>query len=173
MPDRTYIEHLLPEVTKIKDLGLREKVISIWLTAMTEGKHEHIDNFPYEPSIPGSKYTLIEHVRRITQMAMAIGIVRRDVDIDKLVAGGLLHDVGKLLDWTFENGIYKKTVHADFVHHSDSGVHLAMLHKIQPEIINIISVHDEEVERYNSAEAIIITFCNIIENEIAAWKQKK
>lgn len=46
-----------------------------------------------------TKTSLLEHTRRVTRMAMAVARERGDLNMDYVIAGGLLHDVGKLLEY--------------------------------------------------------------------------
>ncbi|WP_431282482.1 HD domain-containing protein [Humitalea sp. 24SJ18S-53] len=99
----------LPELADIQHEELRRKCIDAWCLALSETSFGRITDLPGEAN-PGM-FTLkrgnqAAHLRGVTRIALAIADdfitsypeVRIDRDI--VLAGGLLHDVGKA--WEFE-----------------------------------------------------------------------
>ncbi|MGB9636304.1 MAG: HDIG domain-containing metalloprotein [Thermoplasmata archaeon] len=155
-----------PEIQKIKDENLREKIIAVWLEA-TGGNIEIVKKI----IMPGAKrkISLVDHTRRITQMAMAVAIVRRNVNMDWLIAGAILHDVGIAVEHNLESGILKKN--ENLLEHPMSSVLLCAKHGLPPEVMHIVSMHEEE-EGHKLEEAIILRHCVEIENEIANLERR-
>jgi len=167
MIDKSYIEKLFPELNEITDTSLRESVIKAWLLAVEKGGWEKIDDIPFTLLIPDVKISLIEHTRRVTRMAMAIAKARDDLILDFIIAGGLTHDVGKLLEYERENGKIVKSCYGKLIRHPVSGYHIALEVGLPLEVVHIILAHSTEGEKVSrSKEAIVIHHCDFIEFEI-------
>ena len=66
--------------------------------------------------------------------------LRRDV----LLAGALLHDVGKLLEIEERDGVFQKSPGGKVLRHPFSGVALAYAEGLPPEVLHIIGTHSKE-----------------------------
>ncbi len=163
---REEIETLFPELKEIKDKELKEKVITLWLLAIKRGGWRDIKDIPFTLLIP-TKTSLITHTRRVTQMAISIAKVRGDLNYDYIVAGGLCHDVGKLLEYEEVRGEIRKSRYGELLRHPISGSILAQEVGLPSELIHIIAAHSKEGESLKrSPEAIIIHHCDFIDFEI-------
>ncbi len=161
-----YIKNLFPEINEIKDERLREGVVHAWVLAMEKGKWKEIDNIPFTLLIP-TKKTLIEHTRSVTKMAMAIARVREDLNWDIVVAGALVHDAGKLLEYEFKDGKFVKSEYGKRIRHPVSGYCLAIEAGLPLEIAHIVAAHSEEGEKVTrSREAVLIHHCDFIDFDI-------
>lgn len=165
--DKDDVIQVFPEIQKIKDERLRERVIAVW----KEATGDHIE-IVKKIVMPNSRrrISLVDHIRRITQMAMAIAIVRRDVNMDWLIAGAILHDVGIATEHRIEGGELKKN--ESLLEHDVGSVLLCSKHGLPKEVIHIVSMHEEE-EGHKLEEAIILKHCADIENEIAMLEKKR
>lgn len=165
--NRKYIEKIFPEVKRIKKKAIRKGVIDVWLLAMKKGGWKKIDDVPFTLLIK-TKKTLVEHTRNITKMAMAITKVRDDLDLDMVIAGGLVHDVGKLLEYQKARGKFIKSDYGMRVRHPVSGYGLANEVGLPKMIAHIIAAHSVEGENvHRSPEAILIHHCDFIDFDIA------
>jgi len=81
-----------------------------------------------------------------------------EINFDWLIAGGLLHDVGKLLEIEqAENGTYQKSSHGKHTRHPVSGAILVAQAGLPDEIINIVACHAKEGEgRPQRIETVLI-----------------
>lgn len=150
------LKNLFPELGWMSK-ELAEKVASTFMLGIKYSslKLEDLKNMPYTASYP-TDISFQSHVRLVTHIAVSmydtcfkqIIQLQRSRSIpnrDFLVAGALLHDVGKLLELTFdENGIITKTQQGRLLRHAFTGVHLAMENNLPDEIIHIIAVHSQE-----------------------------
>ena len=103
--NKKYIGHIFPEIKKIKQNSIRNGVIHAWLLAIKKGNWKKIDTIPFTLLI-NTKKTLIEHTRFVTRMAMAVARQRHDLNMDYIIAGGLVHDVGYLrFQYSKEGGL--------------------------------------------------------------------
>jgi putative nucleotidyltransferase with HDIG domain len=165
--DRKYIEELLPEISKIKNNELRDGVVRTWLLAVEKGKWQRIDDIPFT-LLTETEQTLIKHTRTVTKMAIAIAETRDDLDLDILIAGGLVHDVGKLLEYMREGDSVIKSPRGRLVRHPVSGYGLALEAGLPLEVAHIVAAHSKEGEAVQrSKEAIVINHCDFIDFDIA------
>ncbi|HID73687.1 MAG TPA: HDIG domain-containing protein, partial [Thermoplasmata archaeon] len=135
----------LPEIGMIEDDGLRGKVISVYLAAMERGGWEDLHDVPFTLLIPDLERDLVDHTRTVTRMAMAVADARIDLDRDTVIAGALLHDVGKLLE--YRPGPERRKSHfGQLVRHPVSGAGLAMEYGLPDEVVHIIAAHSKEGE---------------------------
>ena len=165
--DRKHIEELLPEIAKIRDAELRNGVVKAWLLAAGKGKWEKLEDIPFT-LLTETKQTLIQHTRVVTKMAIAVAEARDDLDLDILIAGALVHDVGKLLEYVREGGKIKKSALGKLVRHPVSGYSIVLQVGLPVEIAHIVAAHSKEGEFVQrSKEAIVINHCDFIDFDIA------
>ena len=112
MPTRDEVRRLLPELELIQDDALREKTLDVWTDAMVLGGWEIDDlaDIPFTLLVE-TKVSLLDHTRVVTQTAVAICDTMSSfsgsavsMNRDYLVSGGILHDVGKLLEYKRDGG---------------------------------------------------------------------
>jgi putative nucleotidyltransferase with HDIG domain len=165
--DRNYILKIFPEIKKIKNRPLRSSVVHAWLVAIKKGRWKRIDDIPFT-LLTKTKKTLIEHTRSVTQMAMAVARIRDDVDMDTVIAGGLVHDIGKLLEYEKKGSRFMKSSYGKRIRHPVSGYGIALEAGLSPEIAHIIAAHSVEGNTVGrSREAILIHHCDFIDFDIA------
>ena len=155
------------ELKLIKDLDLRNKVIEVWKYAADRGNWKNIDDAPFTLLVENSG-KLTDHTKRITKIAKSIFDQRNEkINLDFLIAGALLHDVGKLLEYEFKNGKYIKCDYAKKFRHPVSGALLAKELNLPDEVVYIIYAHSKEGDiTERSIESIIINHSDFIDFEI-------
>lgn len=166
---------LLPEINLITDKQLRQRVESVWKDAIESGgwRWEEIDSIPFTLLIADCKIGLISHTRAVTRTALAIAKTMSEsygeaikIDFDLLIAGSLLHDVGKLLEYVKEEGKVKKSAFGDFLRHTFSGQALAYKHGLPAEVLHMIAYHSKEGDLgKRSVEAIIVHHADFVNFE--------
>ncbi|HHH78351.1 MAG TPA: HDIG domain-containing protein, partial [Thermoplasmatales archaeon] len=158
-------------IKEIKDGGLREKVIKCWKVAMERGGWKTLDNIPFTLLLPDAG-SFVEHVNRVAEMAYAVGKVRKDVNMDLLLAGAILHDVGKLFEYERTGNEVKKSRMGKIIRHPVSGAALASELGLGENLVSIIASHSKEgefVERL--PEAVIVHHCDFIDFDIARGRK--
>ncbi len=144
---------LIPEFNEIKNPDLRDKTIKAWTMAMEKGGWEPTDlgMIPFTLLIKDTPVSFLEHTRAVTQicmgMAKALGATlgnKLPINWDYLVAGAILHDVGKLLEYRREGLQYTKSASGKLLRHPFSGVQIATLAGLPDEISHIIANHSHE-----------------------------
>jgi putative nucleotidyltransferase with HDIG domain len=169
------LERLLPELKEIRDPELRDGVLKTWELALERGGWQvaDLEQIPFTLLTP-TKVSLVEHTRRVTRMALAAARERADLNLDHVIAGGLLHDVGKLLEYERREGKVQKSRAGELVRHPVSGYALALEAGLPLEVAHIVLAHSEEGEKVKrTPEAILIHHCDFIDFEIAKGKEAK
>lgn len=175
---------LLPEINEINDEELGEKTINVWLKAMELGNWDidDLEQIPFTLLIPDNKINLITHTRAVTQIAMASGKTftqfydgTLDVNMDYLISGALLHDVGKLMEYEKdEDGNIIKGHFGHMLRHPFSGSSLAYKMELPDEVCHMIAVHAREGERNRFLpESIIVNHADFINFESLKLKLKE
>ncbi len=160
------VRRLWPELDWIKDAGLREKTARTWERAfeLSPLSPEDLDRIPFTLLIPNCPTTFMEHKRCVVHIARRAGEAMKEfmgkalkIDMDAVIAGAILADVGKLLEYEVVNGKAKQSQRGEFLRHPFSGVALAMECGVPDAVCHIIAAHAAEgnlVRR--SAEALIV-----------------
>ncbi len=142
----------LPEVDWIEDKALQEKVLAAYERALREGgwQPEDMIRIPFT-LLKESGLTYADHVRAVTTIARDVYRTFQDVlggkvslNHDILIAGALLHDVGKLLEIEEAGGGFRKSAGGKVVRHPFSGGAVAYAEGLPPEVVHIIGGHSHE-----------------------------
>ena len=104
---------------------------------------------------------------------MAVAFTRDDLDVDLVIACGLLHDVGKALEYKRNpDGSATKSRNGELLRHPVSGAALALEMGLPEEVAHVIAAHSKEGEFVSRLpEAILIFHCDFIDFEIAKTKK--
>jgi putative nucleotidyltransferase with HDIG domain len=166
---------LFPELNLIKKARLREQTAAVWEDAIKLGgwKVADVAKIPFTLLIPGTKVSLVHHTRAVTQTALVIAESHKKnygskvkIDMDVLVAGSILHDVGKLLEYRKTGKGYVKSHLGSLLRHPFSGQALAYKHGVPPEILHMIAYHSKEGDLgKRTVEAIIIHHADFVNFE--------
>ena len=152
---RNVLIELIPEFNFIKDSVLKEKVLRTWEEAIQLGnwKIDNLLRLPFALSIKDCPISLIEHVRGVTQVCGESEKVLRKfyqdkikINRDYLLAGALLHDIGKLLEYKKKKGTFIKSQLDTLLNHPFYGVILCSKQGIPEEILHIVAFHSKEGE---------------------------
>lgn len=157
MISKADIEELFDsQLALISDEALRDKVVEVWLTGCERGGWESVDDLkkmPFTLLTDTKGVNFIEHTIAVTDGAVALAKAQLDtyakmpykIDMDRLVAGGILHDVGKLLEIEPDgSGGYRKSHSGRCARHPISGAILAAQAGMSEEIVNTIGCHAKE-----------------------------
>jgi putative nucleotidyltransferase with HDIG domain len=153
MEVRDRLLEILPEIEWIVDEELREKVIATWIDGLERGgwTPDDVDRMPFTLAKKVTS-SFAKHVRSVTRICASVadtfdeifGGVDLKVDKDLLLAGALLHDVGKLLEMEEVDGVFRKGHNGKLVRHAFSGVALADAHGLPAEVQHMIGTHSKE-----------------------------
>jgi putative nucleotidyltransferase with HDIG domain len=167
------IEKYFSELAWIRDTDLRSKVVKVWKTAADQGKWHHLQDIPFTLIFENSG-RLVDHTKRITALVRNVGNTREEnLNKDYLIAGALLHDVGKLLEYELKDGKITKSKFGEKNRHPAAGAQLSEACGLPREVVHIIAAHSHEGDTMNrTPEAIIVHHCDFIDFEIKKALQK-
>ncbi|HHN93689.1 MAG TPA: HDIG domain-containing protein [Anaerolineae bacterium] len=170
---RERLLQLIPEFDLIADDDLREKTIQTWLEAMEESgwTPDALAQMPFTLLIDPCPASYIEHIRAVTLTALRAAEVfaeiygeRLPVNTDYLISGGLLHDIGKLLE--YENradGVTVQTYAGKLLRHPFTGMELAARNGLPVEVQHIIAAHAGEGDKViRTTEATLINHADFM-----------
>jgi putative nucleotidyltransferase with HDIG domain len=172
---RKRLTELIPEFDLLQDTDLKEKVFRVWEKAL-KIRHMQPDDLlrmPFTLLIKPCPANFVEHCRGVIQVSYQTAMALQQVYSDKmplnmnyLLAGALLHDVGKILEYVEEEGQFVKSHEGKYVRHPFSGVGLAFDEGIPEEVLHIIAVHAAEGDRHwRSTECVIVHHADFINFE--------
>lgn len=167
---RQRVREELPEVALIADKALQDNVVEAWAYALANSSFTSIRNIPPagNPDVNEAKRgDQTDHLRGVTRLA--IGIAKEmgtaypelEIDLDVIVAGGLLHDVGKAWEFDPVNRQRWKQSQKRFgrpsVRHPAYGAHICLTVGLPEEIAHIAMAHSGEGELLlRSLECMIV-----------------
>jgi len=176
------IAELFPDIMHIKDTSLRERVAAIWSEALTTGcggkgwTFAEIRAIPFTLLAGKIDLRFVEHLNSCCKQCIAITKVLREVfgdrvpvNLDYLIAGSLLADVGKMLEFDKDaSGGVIKGRYGDLLRHPFSGVALAFKHGVPPEVMHIVATHSHEGDKTErTIESWIFHHADFIDFDIA------
>jgi len=149
------VKQLWPELEWINDLTLREKTASTWQLALDKSvlDADDLDRIPFTLLCgPDLKVSFMSHKRCVVHIARESGEKMNEffkadlpVNMDVLISGAILADVGKLLEYELdENGKAVQGKYGQYLRHPFSGVSLAEECGLPPEVCHIIAAHAHE-----------------------------
>jgi len=150
--EKVFKEHL----SKISDSKVREGTVRTWVLGCERGGWDSIDELrkmPFSLLTDCRGVSFIEHTLAVTEGALQLAKAQEKhykalpykIDHDRLIAGGLLHDVGKLLEAEKDGkGGFRKSRSGKLARHPVSGGLLAAEAGLPPEVINVIVCHSKE-----------------------------
>ena len=158
---------LWPELEWIADETLREVTAKTWELALERSPltAEDLNTIPFTLLVPDLKVSFMAHKRCVVHVARDAAIKMNEffgddlpVDRDVTIAGAILADVGKSLEYDLdENGKSCKSEMGKFVRHPFSGVGLAMEAGVPANVCHIIAAHAGEGDMVKrSAEAYVV-----------------
>jgi len=173
---KNFLIELIPEFNFIEGSILKKKVLRTWEEAIQSGNWKISDllRLPFALSIKDCSVSLIKHVRGVTQVCSESEKVLRKlyqgeirINRDYLLAGALLHDIGKLLEYKKKEGTFIKTQLGILLNHPFSGVILCSKQGIPEEILHIIVFHSKEGEgQRKTVESKILYHADFMNFEI-------
>jgi len=150
---REAVLKLWPEIEWIRSSELREQVTRTWerafeLSPLTPADLNHI---PFTLLVPNCPVTFMEHKRCVVHIARKaaesmIEFLGRalPIDVDTVIAGAILADVGKLLEYETAGGNTRQSKRGELLRHPFTGVGLAMQCGVPDAVCHIIAAHAAE-----------------------------
>jgi putative nucleotidyltransferase with HDIG domain len=171
--DQGDLARILPEMELVSDPDLRDRVAKVWSMALERSTFKSLEGIPFTLLIEGLKDTLLEHTGRVTRSADAVVRTRTDLRRDIVLAGALLHDVGKVLEYTAPegDGPVGKSQMGKLLRHPVTGAALAIEAGLPADVVHVIAAHAGEGDLVTrTPEAIVVYHCDLIDFEITKAK---
>ncbi len=160
------VRKLWPELEWIRDPGLREKVAATWVRAfeLSPLAPEDLDRIPFTLLVPNCPATFMQHKRCVVHIARKSVEVMQEflggalkIDMDTVIAGAILADVGKLLEYENVNGQTRQSRRGEYLRHPFTGVALAMECGVADAVCHVVAAHAAEGDLVKrTTEAIIV-----------------
>lgn len=159
---------LWPEIEWIADRDLRQKTAMVWQKALEKSvlSPEDLKRIPFTLLCgPDLKVTFMDHKRAVVHIARDSGNKMNEffgealpVNMDVLISGAILADVGKLLEYVLDDkGKAVQGSYGKLLRHPFSGVSLAESCGLPPEVCHIIAAHAGEGDMIKrTTEAYIV-----------------
>jgi len=163
---RSEVNRIWPEIEWVSKKALRQKIVYCWDLAFERSslRPADLENIPFTLLVPNCPSTFMQHKRCVVHIAKRSAESMQQflgralpIDMDVVVSGAILADVGKLLEYDRVDGKLVQSSRGRALRHPFLGVALAMECDIPDAICHIIATHAKEgdlVER--SVEATIV-----------------
>ena len=147
------VQKLWPELEWIKDAELREKVTKTWELALERSPltADDLNHIPFTLLVPNCPTTFMEHKRCVVHIARKAAESMTEfmgnalpIDQDTVIAGAILADVGKLLEYEKTDGKTRQSQRGEMLRHPFTGVALAMECGVPDAVCHIIAAHAAE-----------------------------
>lgn len=156
---------LIPEFDEIHSDELRRRALAVWHEALEMGgwSVDDLARIPFTLLAEDVDITLPAHVSAVCRLCIAMEAVleqaygdRYGIDHDTLVAGALLADVGKLLEFREKGGKFEWASMYQYLRHPFTGVGLCFKHGIPEAVMHVVATHSWEGDKFKrQPEAII------------------
>jgi len=164
-----------PEINLIENSSLREKVLKAWIYAIENSvlTIEDLQTMPFSLLLKDCHITFMNHKRTAVQLSVEIAKRMKEnfgdeiqIDMDILIAGAILIDIGKLFEYDKVDGKLTVSKTGKLLRHPFSGVAIADRFNLPPEVLHCIAYHSKEGDLgTRSVEAIIIHHADFVSFE--------
>src|SRR3972149_11126222 len=166
------VKKIWPEIEGIKDKTLKEKTLDCWVHTIENSvlSPEDLEVIPFSLLIKDCKITFMNHKRTVVQLSVEIANRMKEnfgdeikINMDLLIAGAILIDVGKLIEYDKVDGKLTTSKAGKLLRHPFSGVAIADRFGLPPEVQHIIAYHAKEGDlAKRSVEAIIVHHADFV-----------
>jgi putative nucleotidyltransferase with HDIG domain len=163
---RESVQELWPELEWIHDVDMREKTTRTWIRAFELSPLEPSDlnEIPFTLLVPDCPVTFMEHKRCVVHIARKSAESMQEfmgkalpIDMDTVIAGSILIDVGKLLEYEVVDGKARQSRKGKLLRHPFTGVALAIECGLPDEVCHMIAAHAGEGDLVKrTTEAFIV-----------------
>jgi putative nucleotidyltransferase with HDIG domain len=166
--DQEHILGLFPAIGKIKDDGIRQKVILTWYKAWKSSNFPRIEDVHhFEPVRQRIAYTNVDHTNQVCQACESIGkmaaeVLNLRVNMDDLLAGALLHDVDKMVIFDAGSGGFTETGRR--FSHAVMGAAMALMGGLPEAVAHMVGAHSTKFSPISprSIEALILHHADLV-----------
>jgi hypothetical protein len=174
---------LIPEFSQIEDVDLRKRTLAVWEEALDRGIWTIADlqQIPYTLLLEDVDISFATHVSVVCRLCLAMETVlsevygsRYPIDRDTLIAGALLADVGKLLEFEKADAGYRWSSTYTHLRHPFTGVGLCYKHEIPEAVMHIVATHSWEGDKFKrQPESIIFHHADFTDFDLSKWEEQE
>ncbi|HET7629386.1 MAG TPA: HD domain-containing protein [Bacillales bacterium] len=161
-----------PQLANIKNKEWVEKIIKIWVEVWDKSAWDGLHDCPYNSLAP--EISLVEHVNQVVDGAVDLAnqgkkFVGTKIDMDVLLAAGILHDVCKLVEYEPDSdGKAHKSDLGKRYQHGFYGAFKAEAEGFPMAVVQIIINHTiSSNEIPNTPEALCIYYSDMCAADLA------
>jgi len=172
---REKVQKIWPEINWIQNQELKDKTLDCWVYAIENSvlSAEDLEVIPFSLLIKDCKITFMTHKRTAVQLSVEIAKRMKEnfgdeikIDMDLLIAGAILIDVGKLIEYDKVDDKLTTSKVGRLLRHPFSGVAIADRFSLPTEVQHIIAYHAKEGDdAKRSVEAIIVHHADFVSFE--------
>lgn len=174
---REEVLKIWPEINWIENSELRENTLLAWQYAIQNSvlSPADLERIPFSLLIKSHyQVSFMNHKRTCVHLAVDIAKTMKKnfndqlpINMDFLISGAILIDVGKLIEYDLNSDGSLTTSHAGkIVRHPFSGVAIADRFNLPPEVLHIIATHAKEGDGgYRTVESIIVHHADFVSFE--------
>jgi putative nucleotidyltransferase with HDIG domain len=151
---RPTVKALWPEIEWIADRTLGDQVADTWELALQRSalSPDDLNRIPFTLLIPNCPTTFMDHKRCVVHIARRSAEAMQNfmghslrIDMDVVIAGAILADVGKLLEYELgPDGKSRQSAEGEALRHPFTGVALALECKVPANVCHVIAAHAAE-----------------------------
>ena len=166
---------LWPEIEWIGNKELAQKTAQAWEYAIEKSvlSAEDLEKIPFSLLIKNCDVSFMNHKRTCVQLAVDIAKRMMEnfgdeitIDMDTLISGAILIDIGKLIEYEIVNGKLGTSNFGTIVRHPFSGVAIADRFDLPAEVQHIIGTHSKEGDLgKRTVESIIVHHADFVSFE--------
>ena len=164
---RDNIQRLWPEIEWISNPQLRQQVTEVWIKAFERSplQPDDLNRIPFTLLVPNCPITFMEHKRCVVHIARESARAMQSfmgralpVNLDTVIAGAILADVGKLLEYELgPDGKSRQSERGEALRHPFTGMALALECGVPDAVCHIIAAHAGEGDLVKrTTEAFIV-----------------
>lgn len=171
---------LIPEFNEIQNEQLRRRTLAVWDEALEIGGWtlDDLASMPFTLLAENVEVSFPEHVRTVCRLCIAMEQVLKEayadrfaIDRDTLIAGALLADVGKLIEFREKEGRYEWASMYQYLRHPFTGVGLCFKHGIPEAVMHIVATHSWEGDKFKRRpESIIFHHADFTDFDLSRFK---
>lgn len=169
---REEVLKIWPEIQWIENEDLRNRVTDCWSYAIEHSvlSAEDLEKIPFSLLLKDCRITFMTHKRTCVKLAVDMAKTMMEnfgseikIDMDTLIAGAILIDVGKLLEYEIKDGKLSTSAAGKMLRHPFSGIGIVDRFGIPPEVQHIIATHSKEGDLgMRTVESIIVHHADFV-----------
>ncbi len=151
---RQEVNRIWPEIEWIQDPELKEKVTQVWMAALERSPltGADLETIPFTLLAKDCNVSFMAHKRSVVHISRDSALKIKEfygeealpIDMDTLIAGAILIDVGKLLEYELKDGKSVQSRRGQYLRHPFTGVSLSMEFGLPDPVSHMVATHAKE-----------------------------